>query len=149
MSEVIVVTGAGSIGPSIARRVSAGNKVVLADLRRENADAAAKTMSDAGFDVIATTVDIASRASIENLVETSTGLGNVTGLIHAAGLSPSQAPIEAIFKVNLYGTALLLEEFGKVISRAVQESLSRPSRATAWDRYLPSKTKLSPRRQRK
>jgi NAD(P)-dependent dehydrogenase (short-subunit alcohol dehydrogenase family) len=117
MSEVIVVTGAGSIGQAIARRVSAGNKVVLADLRRENADAAAKTMSDAGFDVIATTVDIASRASIENLVETSTGLGNVTGLIHAAGLSPSQAPIEAIFKVDLYGTALLLEEFWKVISR--------------------------------
>jgi NAD(P)-dependent dehydrogenase (short-subunit alcohol dehydrogenase family) len=119
MSEVIVVTGAGSIGQAIARRVGAGNKVVLADLRQENADADAdaKRMSDAGFDAIATAVDISSRASIENLVETSKGLGEVTGLIHAAGLSPSQAPIEAILKVDLYGTALLLEEFGKVISR--------------------------------
>jgi NAD(P)-dependent dehydrogenase (short-subunit alcohol dehydrogenase family) len=117
MSEVIIVTGAGSIGQAIARRVSAGRRVVLADLRSENADAAAKTMSDAGFDVTAATVDVSSRASIESLVETSKGLGDVIGLIHAAGLSPSQAPIEAILKVDLYGTALLLEEFGKVISR--------------------------------
>lgn len=116
MSEVIVVTGAGSIGQAIARRVSAGRKVLLADLRQETADAAAKTMSDAGFDVAAATVDISSRASIVRLVETARGLGDVFGLIHAAGLSPSQAPIEAILKVDLYGTAVLLEEFGKVIS---------------------------------
>ena len=51
MSEVIVVIGAGSIGQAIARRVSAGKHVVLADLHDENADAAAEVMRDAGFAV--------------------------------------------------------------------------------------------------
>jgi NAD(P)-dependent dehydrogenase (short-subunit alcohol dehydrogenase family) len=116
MTEVIVVVGAGSIGQAIARRVSAGSKVLLADLRRENADAAAKTLSDAGFEVTTAAVDVSSRASVEALVETASGLGEVMGLIQAAGVSPSQAPIEAILKVDLYGTALLLEQFGNVIA---------------------------------
>jgi NAD(P)-dependent dehydrogenase (short-subunit alcohol dehydrogenase family) len=115
MNEVVVVVGAGSIGQAIARRVSGGRKVLLADLRRENADAAAKILSDAGFEVITAAVDVSSRPSVEALVETAAGLGEVMGLIQAAGVSPSQAPIEAILKVDLYGTALLLEQFGNVI----------------------------------
>jgi NAD(P)-dependent dehydrogenase (short-subunit alcohol dehydrogenase family) len=116
MNEVVVVVGAGSIGQAIARRVSAGRKVLLADLWRENADAAAKTLSDAGFEVTTAALDVSSRASVEALVETASGLGAVMGLIQAAGVSPSQAPIEAILKVDLYGTALLLEQFGNVIA---------------------------------
>jgi NAD(P)-dependent dehydrogenase (short-subunit alcohol dehydrogenase family) len=117
MTDVIVVVGAGSIGQAIARRVSAGKKVLLADLRQENADAAAATMSDAGFDVTTAAVDVSSRDSVEALVQKSTSLGDVTGLIQAAGVSPSQAPIEAILKVDLYGTALLLEQFGNIMAR--------------------------------
>jgi NAD(P)-dependent dehydrogenase (short-subunit alcohol dehydrogenase family) len=116
MSEVITVVGAGSIGQAIARRISAGRKVLLADLRLENAEAAAKTLSDAGFDVVTATVDVSSRASVEALARQAAGLGDVMGLIQAAGVSPSQAPIETILKVDLYGTALLLDEFGKVIA---------------------------------
>jgi NAD(P)-dependent dehydrogenase (short-subunit alcohol dehydrogenase family) len=116
MTDVVVVIGAGSIGQAIARRVSAGKKVLLADLRQENADAAAKTLSDAGFDVSTATVDVSSRQSVEALVGKATSLGEVAGLIQAAGVSPSQAPIEAILKVDLYGTALLLEEFGNVMA---------------------------------
>jgi NAD(P)-dependent dehydrogenase (short-subunit alcohol dehydrogenase family) len=116
MTDVIVVIGAGSIGQAIARRVSAGKHVVLADLHQANADAAAQVLRDAGFSVTATTVDIASRPSIEALVETATSLGDVTGLIHAAGVSPSQAPPAAILNVDLYGTAVILEAFGDVIA---------------------------------
>lgn len=116
MPQVIVVIGAGSIGQAIARRVSAGKKVLLADLRRENADAAALTFSNAGFDVSAATVDVSSRVSVRALVEKASAVGEITGVIHAAGVSPSQAPIEAILKVDLYGTALLLELFGDVIA---------------------------------
>jgi NAD(P)-dependent dehydrogenase (short-subunit alcohol dehydrogenase family) len=90
---------------------------VLADLRQENADAAAKTLSDAGFDVSTTKVDVSSRASVHALVEQATSLGEVSGVIHAAGVSPSQASPETILKVDLYGTALVLEEFGNVIAR--------------------------------
>jgi len=116
MVDVIVVIGAGSIGQAIARRVSAGKHVLLADLRRENADVAAKTLSDAGFTVTTAAVDVSSRASVHALVETAAALGDVSGVIHAAGVSPSQASPETILKVDLFGTALVLEEFGNVIA---------------------------------
>jgi NAD(P)-dependent dehydrogenase (short-subunit alcohol dehydrogenase family) len=117
MNQVVVVIGAGSIGQAIARRVSAGKHVVLADLNQSNADAAAEMMADAGFAVSTATVDVSSRESIHALVETATALGSITGVIQAAGVSPSQAPPEAILRVDLYGTAVLLEEFGNVIAR--------------------------------
>ena len=116
MTNIIVVIGPGSIGQAIARRVGAGKHVLLADLRQENADAAAKTLSEAGFGVTTTTVDVSSRALVEALVAKASSLGDVHGVIHAAGVSPSQAAPETILKVDLYGTALVLEEFGKVIA---------------------------------
>jgi NAD(P)-dependent dehydrogenase (short-subunit alcohol dehydrogenase family) len=117
MKDVIVVIGSGSIGQAIARRVSAGKHVILADLREENANAAAKTLSEAGFEVSTAIVDVSSRESVHALVETATSLGSVTGLIHAAGVSPTQASPATILKVDLYGTALVLEEFGNVVAR--------------------------------
>jgi NAD(P)-dependent dehydrogenase (short-subunit alcohol dehydrogenase family) len=113
---VVVVIGAGSIGQAIARRVSTGRHVLLADLRPENANAAAKVLSEAGFDVSTIAVDISSRDSIRAVVKEATALGEIVGLIHAAGVSPSQQPPEVILKVDLYGTAVLLEEFGAVIA---------------------------------
>lgn len=117
MKNVIVVIGAGSIGVAIARRVGVGKHVLLADLRLENAEAAAEVMSNAGYQVSATLVDVSSRASIRSVVAQATDLGEVTGLIHAAGVSPSQASPTTILAVDLYGTALVLEEFGNVIAR--------------------------------
>lgn len=114
---VIVVIGAGSIGQAIARRVSAGKHVVLADLRQENADMAAKTLSEAGFNVSTAEVDVSLRASVQSLVKTASSFGEISGVIHAAGVSPSQASPETILKVDLYGTALVLEEFGNVIAQ--------------------------------
>jgi NAD(P)-dependent dehydrogenase (short-subunit alcohol dehydrogenase family) len=116
MGNVNVVIGTGLIGQAIARRVSAGKHVLLADIRRENADAAAKTLSDAGFDVSTTIVDVSSRESVHALVESARALGDISGVIHAAGVSPTQAPSATILKVDLYGTALVLEEFGNVIA---------------------------------
>jgi NAD(P)-dependent dehydrogenase (short-subunit alcohol dehydrogenase family) len=116
VSDVIVVIGAGSIGVAIARRVGVGKHVLLADIKPENAKAAAETMLDAGYEVSIATADISSRESIHALVEKATGIGNVTGIILAAGVSPSQASPATILKVDLYGTALVLEEFGNVIT---------------------------------
>jgi NAD(P)-dependent dehydrogenase (short-subunit alcohol dehydrogenase family) len=117
VTEVVVVIGAGSIGQAIARRVGAGRHLLLADLRRENAKAAAKILDDAGFEVSTATVDVSSRASVEALAAAATALGDVAGLIHAAGVSPSQASPETILRVDLYGTALVLECFGTIIAR--------------------------------
>ncbi|AYV46083.1 short-chain dehydrogenase [Caulobacter flavus] len=116
MAEVIVVIGAGQIGQAIARRVSVGKRVLLADMRRENAQAAASVLADAGYDAHVATVDVASRETVHALVAAATDLGDVTGLIHAAGVSPSQAPPQVILKVDLYGTALVLDLFGEVIA---------------------------------
>lgn len=116
MKEVVVLVGSGSIGQAIARRVGAGKHIVLGDLKIEAADAVAKILSDAGFETSTVAVDISSRESILNLVEHSQKFGAVKNLINAAGVSPSQAPVELILKVDLYGTAVLLEEFGKIIA---------------------------------
>ncbi len=115
--DVIVVVGAGSIGQAIARRVGVGKQILLADLRIENAEAAAVVLRNAGYQVQVSSVDVASRPSVEALVAAAVALGDVTGLIQAAGVSPSQAPIETILKVDLYGTALLLEAFGTVMAK--------------------------------
>ncbi|WP_261538862.1 SDR family oxidoreductase [Burkholderia multivorans] len=115
-SDVIVVIGPGSIGQAIARRVGVGKQVLLADLREENAKAAAEVLSNAGYETHVTTVNVSSRESVQALVEKATALGSVTGVIHAAGVSPSQAPPETILAVDLYGTALVLEAFGNVIA---------------------------------
>ncbi len=116
MRDVIVVIGAGSIGVAIARRVGVGKHVLLADIKPENAKAAAETMLDAGYEVSIATADISSHESIHALVAKATGIGNITGIILAAGVSPSQASPATILKVDLYGTALVLEEFGNVIT---------------------------------
>ena len=82
MKTVIVVIGPGQIGQAIARRVGIGKHVLLADMRRENADAAAEVMANAGYEVSDATVYVSSREAVHALVETATGLGEVTGLIH-------------------------------------------------------------------
>ena len=116
MTNVIVVIGPGLIGQAIARRGGVGKRVLLADVREQNAIAAAETLGNAGFDVIVATVDVSSRESVRALAEQAAALGEVTGLIHAAGVSPSQASPETVLKVDLYGTALVLKEFGNVIA---------------------------------
>jgi NAD(P)-dependent dehydrogenase (short-subunit alcohol dehydrogenase family) len=117
MTDVVVVIGPGQIGQAIARRVGVAKHVLLADMRQENANTAAEVMGNAGYDVSVATVDVSSREAVHALVQKAAGLGEVSGLIHAAGVSPSQASPATILKVDLYGTALVLEAFGNVIAR--------------------------------
>jgi NAD(P)-dependent dehydrogenase (short-subunit alcohol dehydrogenase family) len=116
MNDVIVVLGAGQIGQAIARRVGVGKHVLLADMRQENASAAAAVLENAGYEVSTAIVDASSREAVDALVSTATKLGTVAGLIHSAGVSPSQATPATILRVDLYGTALVLERFGNVIA---------------------------------
>lgn len=116
MKHVMILTGAGQIGMAIARRMGCGKKIIVADKSREHAENIAGIMQEAGFDVTAEVTDISSRDSILNLIGTAQSFGDVTMLVNAAGVSPSQASIEAILSVDLYGTAVLLEEVGKVIA---------------------------------
>lgn len=115
MKEVMIVTGAGQISMAIARRVGYGKKIVMGDKNIQNANAIAKTMNDAGYDVVPFEMDLSSRESILKMIEEAKKYGPITMMVNGAGVSPSQAPIETILYVDLYGTAVLLEEVGKVI----------------------------------
>ena len=113
--QVSVLVGAGSIGQAIIRRVSAGKHIVLADYSLDNAHRAAQTLENAGYECSTIKCDLGSREDILALVEYATGKGEVMNVVNAAGVSPSQAPVAEILRVDLYGTSVLIEEFGKVI----------------------------------
>ncbi len=115
MKDVLILTGAGQIGMAIARRMGYGKKIVIGDKKIENAENAAKILNNAGFDALPFEMDLSSRTSILQLISKAQELGEIAMLVNAAGVSPSQASIETILKVDLYGTAVLLEEVGKVI----------------------------------
>ena len=115
MKDVMIVTGAGQISMAIARRIGYGKKIIMGDKRIENAKTIAEVMNNAGFDVVPFEMDLSSRESIFNMIDEAKKYGPITMLVNGAGVLPSQAPIEAILNVDLYGTAVLLEEVGKVI----------------------------------
>ncbi len=115
--DVMIVTGAGQISMAIARRMGFGKKIVMGDKNINNAKNIAQIMNNAGFDVEPVEMDLSSRESIKALIAKAKEYGEIKMLVNGAGVSPSQAPIEAILKVDLYGTAVLLEEVGKVIAK--------------------------------
>lgn len=113
--DVMLLVGAGQIGMAIARRTGYGKKIVIGDKNPENAKDISKIMNDAGFDTIPMEMDLSSRQSIHDLIAEGQQYGNISTFINAAGVSPSQASVETILKVDLYGTAVLLEEVGNVM----------------------------------
>ncbi len=115
MKKVMLLTGAGQIGMAIARRMGSGMKIIVGDKKEQNANQIAGILNDAGFDALPICMDISDRASVLNMIDIGKSFGDIHYFINAAGMSPSQAPVEAILKVDLYGTAILLEEVGKVI----------------------------------
>ena len=141
--EVMLVPGAGQISMALARRIGQGKKIVLGDKKIENANAIAKIMNEAGYDVVPFEMDLANRESILAIIAEAQKYGEIKYLVNGAGVSPSQAPIEAILKVDLYGTAVLLEEVGKVIAEggcgvtiSSQSGWRMPQLTTEQDRQL-------------
>lgn len=114
--EVMILTGAGQIGMAIARRMGAGKKIIVGDNKLDHAQEVAKIMNNAGFDVLPVEMDLSSRRSVQDMVAEAVKAGSITMMVNAAGVSPSQASVEMILKVDLYGTAVLLDEVGKVIA---------------------------------
>lgn len=115
-NKIVVLVGTGSIGQAIIRRIGTGKHIILADYNPDNAQAAARTLEDAGFECSVIQTDLGSKESILQLAATAESCGTVTHLVNAAGVSPSQAPVEKILQVDLYGTSVLMEEFGKIIA---------------------------------
>ena len=116
MKNVMILTGAGQIGTAIARRLGSGMKIVIGDNKPGNAEKTSEILQKAGFDTAVVEMDLSSRESIRKLIAEAQKYGDITKMVNAAGVSPSQAPVETILKIDLYGTAVLLEEVGKVIA---------------------------------
>lgn len=114
--DVLILTGAGQIGMAIVRRVGFGKKIIIGDKNANNATQINKVLTDAGFDAISCEMDLSSRDSILAMLDQARRFGKITHLVNAAGVSPSQASVETILKVDLYGTAVLLEEVGHIIA---------------------------------
>lgn len=116
MKDVMIVTGAGQISMAIARRIGFGKKIILGDKNMKNCHTIAEIMNHAGFDAEPFEMDLSSRKSILAMIAKAKECGEIKYLVNGAGVSPSQATVETILKVDLYGTAVLLEEVGKVIA---------------------------------
>ncbi|MCA6448251.1 MAG: SDR family oxidoreductase [Sediminibacterium sp.] len=141
--DSIVLLGAGQLGLAIARRMAYGNKIFVGDWKLENANSITNILKEAGFDAAPFEVDISSKESVLQLIDAAQMQGEISMFINAAGVSPSQASIEQILKVDLYGTALLLDEFGKVIKTggtgviiASQSGYRMPALTADEDRLL-------------
>ena len=115
MKDVMIVTGAGQISMAIARRIGYGKKIVFGDYKIENAETICDIMNKAGFDCVPLKMDLSDRESIKEFIGKALSYGEIKMLVNGSGVSPSQASIEQILKTDLYGTAVLLEEVGKVI----------------------------------
>jgi NAD(P)-dependent dehydrogenase (short-subunit alcohol dehydrogenase family) len=142
-NDVLVITGAGGIGQAIARRQGPGKHILLADISEENLDSAAHALEDLGHRVSTQRTDVSSRKSVHALANKAAELGNVAQVVHTAGVSPVQAPAATILAVDLLGTALVLEELGRVIASsprwpATCSGPSTPSRSTRWPTRRPT-----------
>ena len=115
--QVMLVVGAGQISLAIARRLGADYQIIVGDKNLEHAQKFEQTLTEAGFNAKASEMDLALRDSIKETIKFATTFGEIKALVNGAGLSPSQAKTEDILKVDLYGTAVLLEEVGKVIAK--------------------------------
>jgi len=115
-ASVVVITGAGGMGAAVAHRIGAGSTILLADFDEAALERERATLAAAGHDVATRVTDVSSPASVDDLAADAASRGAVTTLVHTAGVSPVQAPVEAIMRVDLYGTALMLDAFAEVIS---------------------------------
>jgi NAD(P)-dependent dehydrogenase (short-subunit alcohol dehydrogenase family) len=114
--RVVVVIGVGGMGLAIARRLGSGSRLLVSDVNRSTLSEAAEALRAEGHNVVEKTTDISDEESVVTLVSAAQELGRVEVLVHTAGLSPVQASIDAILRVDLLGTALLLDAFGSAIA---------------------------------
>lgn len=114
--DVVVVIGIGGIGSAIARRQGIGKTLLLADFNEKTLGSAADELRGASYSVETHVVDVSSRESVRSLAQAAAALGSVMQVINTAGLSPNMAPVDRLLEVDLYGTAIVFEEFEHVIA---------------------------------
>jgi NAD(P)-dependent dehydrogenase (short-subunit alcohol dehydrogenase family) len=114
--RVVVVVGTGGMGLAVAKRLGPGSTLVLADCDAGALENAAIELRAEGYRVIEHQTDASDESSVASLARTASELGRVEVLVHTAGVSPVQASVEAILRVDLLGTALMLDAFASTIA---------------------------------
>jgi NAD(P)-dependent dehydrogenase (short-subunit alcohol dehydrogenase family) len=115
-NQVIVIVGSGGMGAAIAHRLGSGRTVLLADVNSRALEATANALATNGHEVHTRTVDVTSSSSVTDLATYAATLGLITNLVHTAGVSPEQADVDTVLRVDVLGVALVLEQFGEVIA---------------------------------
>jgi NAD(P)-dependent dehydrogenase (short-subunit alcohol dehydrogenase family) len=116
MTEVVVVTGIGGMGVACARRLGAGQTLVIADFDDDKLARETELLTGDGFTVTAVRLDVSDRASVADLAATAGALGRLRTLVHTAGLSPTQASSERVLEVDMLGTDYMLDAFTGLVT---------------------------------
>ena len=108
--DVAVVTGAGrGIGEGIAQVLAgAGARVVCAARRRDEIEAVAQAIRDAGGEAIAVATDVTDDAALEHLADAAhAAFGRLDIWVNNAGGSPIQAPLMQLSRAEWDATFML------------------------------------------
>jgi meso-butanediol dehydrogenase/(S,S)-butanediol dehydrogenase/diacetyl reductase len=126
-NKTVLVTGAGSgIGAASVRRLFAeGASVVIADVRKEDADRVAAEFGDSDR-VYAVSVDIADRSQVDAMVAGAVErFGALHGLVNSAGIRGVGTILDVdpdawhkVLSINLDGTFNVCQAFARAVKDA-------------------------------
>jgi len=120
MSTVSIATGAGrGMGRACADRLAATSDVlVLVDRDEQLLGEAAVALGTTGPRIVPLTLDVTDAAAVQALADQVAGLGDLAGIAHAAGISPTMADWRPVIGVDLVGTALLIDALTPLVTRS-------------------------------
>jgi NAD(P)-dependent dehydrogenase (short-subunit alcohol dehydrogenase family) len=137
--KVAVVTGSGQgIGKAVALRLARdGAEVIAADINGETARQTAAELLALGRRALAMTVNVASPAEIESMVDRAVaGFGRIDFLANAAGVAQTKPFLELteedwdrIVATNLKGTVFCMQAVGRQMVRQVPQEVLAQGRA--------------------
>lgn len=117
MEKVSVVTGGGSgIGKAIAEQLGFQGIVVITGRTVSKLENCVNELKAKGCNVVAYACDVSKRESVTELADYCASLGDVTKVVHAAGVSGTMGDAEQIIRTNALGTVYVNQEFYKVMN---------------------------------
>jgi NAD(P)-dependent dehydrogenase (short-subunit alcohol dehydrogenase family) len=119
MKKVCVVTGGGSgMGLAAAKFMPTDRIMIVSGRTEAKLAKAVEELKAIGFEAYAKACDTSNRESVKALAEYAASLGEITNVIHAAGVSPAMnyTP-EQILKINAMGTVYVNQEFSKLMHK--------------------------------
>ena len=107
----VVAGAAGGMGSACARRLASRGPLVVSDRNEAALDALAGDLRAGGCDVHTVATDVADRGAVRDLADTAARIGPIGAIAHTAGVSPTMDDPATIVRVDLLGTAYLLDAF--------------------------------------